>query len=158
MRRLLIDLHPPTLDDEGLVSATDVYLVEVLEPLGITCELHDLVVDQPAIETASLAYRLISEALWNVGKHADATHVTVRIESIAGAVDATVIDDGVGFDSARYRRRRAGHMGISACRELADRASGSWTIESAPGRGTTVRIHLPGVGGVHPSEPTTNRD
>ena len=151
MRRLLIDLHPPTLDDEGLVSAIDLYLTEVLEVLDVRCVLEAEIEDEPAMETASLAYRLITEALWNVAKHAGASHVSVHIDARGGAVDAVVIDDGVGFDVARARRRRAGHMGISACRELADRASGSWIVESEPAGGTTVRIHLPGAAAVLPS-------
>ncbi|NNF64147.1 MAG: hypothetical protein HKN07_07785 [Acidimicrobiia bacterium] len=150
MRRLLIDLHPPTLDDEGLVSAIDLYLAEVLEPIDVNCFLEAAIEDEPTIETASLAYRLITEALWNVAKHAQASRVDVQIDSRSGAVDAVIIDDGIGFDVARARRRRAGHMGISACRELADRASGSWIVESAPAHGTTVRIHLPGPAAILP--------
>lgn len=144
MRRLLVDLHPPTLDDEGLEAAIDGYFAEVLEPTGIECALDSRVEDEPSLETASLAYRLIAEALWNTAKHADASTVTVRIVAVAGGVDASIVDDGVGFDVTRPFHRRAGHMGISACRELAERASGSWTVESAPDVGTTVHIQLPG--------------
>lgn len=144
MRRLLIDLHPPTLDDEGLVSAIDVYLAEVLEPLDVECVLDDQVIDEPSIETASLAYRLAAEALWNTAKHADASRVVVTIRAESGAVDITVRDDGKGFDMQRQVRTRAGHMGLSACRELSSRASGTWRIDSSPGNGTTVTIHLPG--------------
>lgn len=144
MRRLLIDLHPPTLDNDGLVSAIDVYLSEVLEPLDIECELIDDVVDEPSIETASLAYRLVAEALWNVAKHAKATHVTVSLHARAGAVEILVSDNGVGFDHDQQTRRRAGHMGLSACRALSARASGSWNVDSATDAGTTVTIRLPG--------------
>lgn len=144
MRRLLIDLHPPTLDDDGLVSAIDVYLGEVLEPLGLGCSLLDTVDEEPAPGTASLAYRLAAEALWNVAKHAKATKVVVVVTIEAGTVEIIITDDGVGFDTAKAARRRAGHMGISACRELANRASGTWGVESDQTVGTTVRIWLPG--------------
>lgn len=143
MRRLLIDLHPPTLDDDGLVSAIDVYLGEVLEPLGLTCSLVETVHEEPAPGTASLAYRLASEALWNVAKHAEAKRVEVAVVMDGGAVEISITDDGIGFDTAKARRRKAGHMGISACRELASRASGTWSVDSGP-TGTTVRIWLPG--------------
>ena len=144
MRRLLIDLHPPTLDDDGLVSAIDVYLGEVIEPLGLECSLTDTVDEEPAFGTASLAYRLAAEALWNVAKHADASKVSVDVIIELGAVEITIIDNGIGFDTGTVQRRRAGHMGISACRELATRASGTWNVESQHGKGTAVRIALPG--------------
>lgn len=152
MRRLLIDLHPPTLDDDGLVSAIDVYLGEVLEPLGIECSLDDTVDEEPAPETASLAYRLAAEALWNVAKHAEASRVDVRVRIEAGTVEIQVSDDGKGFDTTTVQRRRAGHMGISACRELASRASGSWTVQSAVGAGTTVTLWLPGAAPIDATE------
>ncbi len=145
MRRLLIDLHPPTLDDDGLVSAIDVYLGEVLEPLGIECSLDETVDEEPLLATASLAYRLAAEALWNVAKHAEASHVDVRVRIDSGTVEIQISDDGNGFDTTTVQRRRAGHMGISACRELATRASGRWTVESAVGSGTTVTLWLPGA-------------
>ncbi len=144
MRRLLIDLHPPTLDDQGLGAALDGWMYELLEPLGITCTLDDQLDDELAIGTASLAYRLSTESLWNVAKHADATAVTVQLDGSNGGVRAVIVDDGVGFDAVRVRRSKAGHMGLSTCRELAARASGHWDVQSEPGRGTTVTFELPG--------------
>ena len=144
MRRLLIDLHPPTLDDDGLVSAIDVYLGEVLEPLGLECTLADSVDEEPTFGTASLAYRLAAEALWNVVKHAEATRVDVTVNVELGAVEVVIVDNGIGFDPAKFSRRRVGHLGIRECLELATRASGTWSADSEPGRGTTVRIWLPG--------------
>lgn len=152
MRRLLIDLHPPTLDDDGLVSAIDVYLGEVLEPLGLVCSLVDDVDVEPALETASLAYRLAVEALWNVAKHAQATTVDVAVTIESGSVQIKITDDGIGFDASSVRRSRAGHLGISACRELAARASGSWTVETAAGEGTTVTLWLPGAAPIDAGE------
>ncbi len=145
MRRLLVDLHPPTLGDDGLAAAVDVYFGEVLEPLDLECSLDEELSDEPSFETASLAYRLVAEALWNVAKHAEATKVLVRLEGADGSVRATIIDNGKGFDSSIGLRRRAGHMGMSACRELAGRASGSWTVHSTEGAGTTVEFELPGA-------------
>jgi signal transduction histidine kinase len=152
MRRLLVDLHPPTLDDDGLVSAIDVYLSEVLEPLGIECTLHEVVDEEPALGTASLAYRLTVEALWNVVKHADATQVDVGVTIEAGTVEIRIADNGKGFDSSKAKRRRAGHMGISACRELALRASGTWKVESNIGAGTVVTLWLPGAAPIDATE------
>lgn len=153
MRRLLIDLHPPSLDDEGLVSAVDAYLGEVLEPMGINCTLHESGDDDLSLGTASLAYRLVVEALWNVVKHADASEVEVSVSMNAGSVDVRISDDGVGFDTTRAARRRAGHMGLSACRELAMRASGSWHVVSEVGRGTQVVLSLPGRAAVDATSP-----
>ena len=152
MRRLLVDLHPPTLDDEGLVSAIDQYLGEVVEPHGVTCTLRDSVDEEPAIGTASLAYRLAVEALWNVVKHAEATQVEVDVTIEAGTVQIRISDDGIGFDKSKAERRRAGHLGISASRELAARASGTWHVDTAPGEGTVVSLWLPGAAPIDATE------
>jgi signal transduction histidine kinase len=143
MRSMLFELHPPTLDDEGLVSAVELYLYERLDPLGIDWKLHDRVVDEPRSATASLAYRLAREALANVAHHSQASHVDVTIEQVNGGILTRIVDDGVGCDVDAAIKGRAGHLGTVSSRHLAKRASGWWTMTSTPGSGTTVEFWLP---------------
>jgi signal transduction histidine kinase len=88
-----------------------------------------------AVESA--AYFVVSEALTNAAKYADATRATVVVEQAHGWVLVAVSDDGVGGADPR-----AG-TGLSG---LADRLSaldGRLEVDSAPGRGTTVRARIP---------------
>ena len=88
-----------------------------------------------AIELA--AYFVISEALTNVAKYADAAQATVSVERLNGRVVVAVADDGVGgADPGRG----------SGLRGLADRMAvleGRLEVKSEPGRGTTVKASIP---------------
>ncbi len=143
MRSMLFELHPPTLDDDGLVSALELYLYERIDPLDIEWTLHDRVEHEPTTATASLVYRLAREALSNVELHAQATRVDVMIETDDNGLSVRVVDNGIGCDIEQALHGRAGHLGTVSSRHLALQASGRWKIESAPGLGTTVDFWLP---------------
>jgi signal transduction histidine kinase len=86
-------------------------------------------------------YRAIREALSNVRRHARATTVLVRLTARPGGGAAlTIRDDGVGFDPATIP---ADHVGLRLLTDLATSVGGSLAIESAPGRGTTLRMEVP---------------
>ena len=85
----------------------------------------------------SAAYFVVSEALTNVAKYAEATRASVCVRRVDGRVAVEVADDGVGgADTARG----------SGLRGLADRVAaldGTLTLDSPPGRGTRVRAEIP---------------
>jgi len=86
--------------------------------------------------------RITQEALTNAAKYArDATAacVAIRCEVATGALLLTISDDGCGFD---VDAAGAG-VGLSSMRERAQAMGGSLTVESAPGKGTTIKAHLP---------------
>jgi len=88
-------------------------------------------------------YRIVQEALNNAVRHAQADTVEVEIEARDGLVTITVRDDGGGFDpGARAIRER--RLGLTSMRERAERLGGTFSVESAPGAGTTVRVEVPG--------------
>ncbi len=143
MRSMLFELHPPTLDDEGLGSAVELYLYERLDPLDIAWDLQDRLRVEPSAATQSLAYRLTREALSNVARHSQATQVTVTLENADEGIHIRIVDNGVGCDIESALHGRAGHLGTVSSRHLAQRASGRWTINSTPGEGTTVEFWVP---------------
>ena len=143
LRRMLFELHPVVLEDEGLAIATEVYLEETMEPLGVKWSLDDQLNAEPDGPTRVLSFRLIHEALSNVAAHADATKVSVSLSSIDGGISAVIVDDGDGFEPASIPQPRPGHLGISNVRYLAQRVGGRFDIESAPGFGCAVRIWIP---------------
>jgi signal transduction histidine kinase len=95
-------------------------------------------------EAASLtAYRLIQEGLTNIYKHAGASQVAISLTRSAGGsrgdLCVAVADDGRGVD---LRRRSAGH-GLDGMRERTLLSGGTFSIDSAPGRGLRFEAHLP---------------
>lgn len=92
-----------------------------------------------ADEVVSALAGAVGEALTNVGKHADAGRVVVFVEPDDGGVFCSVRDDGVGFDPATTAER----VGLtSSIRARMDDVGGTIEIDSAPGRGTEVRLRV----------------
>jgi signal transduction histidine kinase len=88
---------------------------------------------------AAEIYSLVNESLANAGKHARAAHVRARVAIDEHEVRITVEDDGTGFDG----RADDGHLGIRLLADLAREAGGELTVDSAPGRGTRIRVEAP---------------
>ncbi|SMH34854.1 sensor histidine kinase [Azospirillum agricola] len=96
-------------------------------------------------QAAETLYRMIEEALRNAVRHADATSVAVSVALVEGgdgaaAFQASVRDDGVGFDPTADQ---ANHFGLLGLREQAELIGAALTLDSAPGRGTTVILRWP---------------
>jgi signal transduction histidine kinase len=142
LRQLSHDLHPPLLQESGLPRAVQAYCEQFSAASGIavTCDaaedVHDL------SRGAALAlFRIIQEALGNAAKHASAKQVSVRLSRSDGMVSLTVSDDGVGLDPDRFAS--PGGLGLVMMRERASQLNGRFELESAPGRGTTIRVVVP---------------
>jgi signal transduction histidine kinase len=143
IRSLLVEIHPPNLRATGLEAA----LGDLLTPLagrGIETSLDvadGLDLDE---ETEQLFYRAASEAIRNAERHAEASHLAVRVGARDGWAHLEVTDDGVGFTQIERDRSRAeGHVGLSLLEELAARMGGSLDVRSTPGRGTTFALEAP---------------
>ena len=95
VRRLVHDLRPPALDDLGLEAAVRQQADRVRSEVDVDVTADGATGLPAAVEVA--AYRIVSEALANVVKHAGARHVDVRLEGDAGALTVTVADDGRGI-------------------------------------------------------------
>jgi PAS domain S-box-containing protein len=142
LRRLIFDLRPPALDNEGLGEAVRQQLERLKAETGWRTTIVDDLDAQPAEEIASALYRIIQEALTNVRKHASAREVSVHLGSDTERVRGSVADNGAGFDVERASHDRM-HLGLASMRERAALFGGWCRIESSPGAGTTVRFDLP---------------
>jgi signal transduction histidine kinase len=141
VRRLVHDLRPPALDDLGLTGAVRQQAERVLPAsVGAAVTAVDDGDLPAAVEVA--AYRIASEALANVARHARASRVDVRLERQDGALVVTVADDGVGIPPGAP----AG-VGLVSLRERAAELGGSCTVECPAHGGTVVRAVLPASGG-----------
>jgi PAS domain S-box-containing protein len=132
LRELARGIHPAVLTDRGLEPALENLAARSPVPVNVQTPPERL---PPQIEAA--AYFVVSEALANVAKYADASSVKVDVERQNGRVFVEVTDDGVG--GADPRRG-------SGLRGLADRLAaidGTLEVESPAGRGTRVRAEIP---------------
>ncbi|MFZ5809652.1 MAG: histidine kinase [Chloroflexota bacterium] len=141
MRLLIMELRPPTLDQEGLVGALQKRLDAVEKRVGIKARvMMEEFCDLPIAVEKEL-YWIAQEALNNSLKHANASHVTVLINVEGASVILRVIDDGIGFDVQSAQSQ--GGMGLFNMRERAARLGGSLVIESTIGSGTVVSACVP---------------
>jgi two-component system NarL family sensor kinase len=135
VRRLVYDLRPPALDDLGLVPALEQQAqrfpgleVAVLAPRPIERL-------PAAVEVA--AYRIATEALTNVARHAAAQRCTIHLR-LNGCLELEVRDDGRGMPG----EWRPG-VGVASIRERAAELGGTCTLEAVAGGGTRVLARLP---------------
>lgn len=142
LRSLLVDIHPPNLRVAGLDAAlTDA--ASRLSASGVDVEL-DVAAERLPEDTEALFYRAASEAMRNVERHAQASHVRIGVRSANGTVRLEVVDDGVGFTvEQRDSRRHQGHVGLSLLEELTARAGGRLVVVSQPGEGTSLSLEVP---------------
>jgi signal transduction histidine kinase len=139
LRSLLVEIYPPELHRQGLEAA----MRDLLAPCtarGIDAHLD---VDQESNlppEVQALFFRAAQEALRNVVKHAGARRVDVEVARRNGRATLKVTDDGGGFDVDGGPD--GAHFGLRLLEDLAREAGGDFAIETAPGRGTTLRLEV----------------
>jgi signal transduction histidine kinase len=145
--RLSFELRPLALDDLGLESGLRLLVDEWSAVSHIPVDLHVNGLARrslpPDVETT--VYRIVQEGLTNILKHAQATHVSMIVESRPGELLAIVEDDGIGFDPNVVAHAPGARkpLGIVGMWERAELAGGNIEIESAPGSGTTIYLHVP---------------
>ncbi len=128
-------VYPPLLEAEGLAATIAQHTQKSALPVAV--EADGLGRYPREIEAA--VYFTILEALQNIAKYANASTVSVRLQEADGELSFEVTDDGAGFDPATV----VAGSGLANMSDRLDAAGGSLNMESAPGRGTTVRGKVP---------------
>lgn len=140
-RRIAADLRPLVLDDLGLGAAIDWLVQSFSQRTGVACVLdldEELELPEPY---ATAIFRIVQESLANVGKHAGAKQVTVRVARDGDDMLLSVQDDGAGFRMTDPRKPQS--LGLVGLRERALLLKGKVTITSEPGQGTLVEARIP---------------
>src|SRR5438309_2145969 len=146
MRERAQDLRPPMLDELGLEASLRWYVEREAKRAGLASRLALAPLAQrPPAAVETTCFRVAQEALTNVIRHAQAHVVDVELSAASGTLQLVVHDDGRGFDVSAARKRAAhgGSQGLLSMQERVALAGGDLEIDSAPGRGTTVRARLP---------------
>jgi signal transduction histidine kinase len=152
VHRFARELRPAALDDLGLVPTLQSYLRHFTMETGIRTRLaaFDGLNALSTLRRTTL-YRIVQEALTNVAKHSKATNAAVSIECLPRRLRLRISDDGHAFDVAAVQNCNAGRrLGLLGMQERAEMIGGCFSIDSNPGKGTTVAVVIPFR---HPSSP-----
>lgn len=144
VREAILGLRETVREDGGLEGSLREYLRKYSRQTGIaatlTCEGDTRRVLSPRVEVQLL--RVVQEALTNTRKHAAAQRVTVSLNGTGPRATLTIEDDGVGFDPSAVARSMDGGFGLASMRERVEQVGGRIAVETAPDRGTTIRVEL----------------
>ena len=141
-RSAIGDLRQSAAIPEDLTEAVREEADRFATATGIACTLDLATLPPLPDDIREHALRVVSEGLTNVARHAQASQVWVRLASGDDGLEVEVRDDGVGFDPADAAAQ-SGHYGLLGMRERARLAGGTLVVESAPGKGTTLRLNVP---------------
>jgi signal transduction histidine kinase len=132
LRDLARGLHPAVLSERGLAAALEALAAR--SPLPV--DLH-LRCERAAAWAEAAIYFTVAEALTNVAKHAQATHVSVAIDCADGMLVAEIADDGLGG------ARPAAGSGLQGLADRLEAVGGTLSVDSPPDAGTRIRARAP---------------
>lgn len=140
MRALIFELRPESLETEGLVGALSRQVAVLQARYKLTVEAH--LADEPelSLERKQALYYIAREAFHNIVKHAGASTVILRLARQESEIVLEVHDNGKGFDPTGPF---PGHLGLHSMQERATKMGGTLTIDSTPGQGTRLSVHVP---------------
>lgn len=135
-------LHPSILYELGLIKAieTECNNYTRLRRISPTLDLDNTIKDVPK-EIALCIYRILQEGLRNIGKHAMASDIQVRLCMRKNTICLFLKDNGIGFDSASAKERAG--IGLASMVERARLVNGDLSIESGTEIGTTIKLKIP---------------
>lgn len=145
VHRFARELRPALLDDLGLIPALHSFLKSFMKETGIRTSLTAFKdVEKLSNAKRTALYRIAQEALNNVSRHAKASRVDVCLEDLPRAIRMQVKDDGKSFEVDRmWEEKRSRHLGMLGMKERAEMVGGTFHVDSAPGKGTTVTTLIP---------------
>jgi signal transduction histidine kinase len=154
LRQVCAELRPPMLDTLGLGAAVRSLLKEWSEQckIAISFEISpDAGFRSLPDEVAVNLYRVVQEALANIGKHARAKHVDLSLQYVGGQLSLTIQDDGVGFNTpdTMHSLTTQNHFGLAGMQERIELIGGKWSIQSGQDAGTRVSVTWQAGGSNH---------
>ena len=146
VRRLSQDLRPPMLDRLGLIPSLEWLASDVSRYSGIAIKPQVLGTERRMPPEAELMlFRIAQEALRNMWRHSQATEAEIIVEFDVGRIRITVKDNGKGFDLPKSvgDLTRSGKLGLAGMQERVQLLGGNITLESKPGKGTSIIVEAP---------------
>lgn len=142
-RRVVEDLRPSLLDHFGLPTALRAYVDAACTKAAVQADIRMPDEDSEPIpkDIAITLFRIVQAGLNNVIQHAGARNVTLELTADAGEYSFTLQDDGRGFDTGSAHD--SWPHGIMGMQQRVRALGGKFSLESAPGRGTILRVTVP---------------
>lgn len=143
LHRLAANLRPASLDHLGLVKALEQYINDFSKQHSVIVDIEAVGLDQKRLPTEieTSIFRIVQESLTNVALHAEASHVDVLITYRNQHIVALIEDDGIGFITTSPAIEK--QLGLFGMKERVEMLRGSFTLESAPGKGTMIKVEVP---------------
>ncbi|GAA5040434.1 GAF domain-containing sensor histidine kinase [Streptomyces siamensis] len=143
LRAAVVELRPTALDEDGLVATlrNQIQVLDRAHSSRVAFSSRGVRALPAAQEEALL--RVAQEALHNALRHSGAARVDVTLDKHGPGAVLRVTDDGSGFEPAAIRSAGR-HLGLVSMRDRASGVGGNLTVESAPGKGTTIEMEVPG--------------
>jgi signal transduction histidine kinase len=145
-RALVWSLRPVELDELGLVPAIERLAADATDGHGVDVDLHCAGLEgRLPPETETNVYRIVQEAITNVIRHGEAQSLSIVLTRLGDELTAVIEDDGRGFDPEELAEVTSlgGGVGLAGMKERALAIGGRLAVESAPARGTTIRLRAP---------------
>ncbi len=145
-RHIYMGLRPSMLDNEGLLATLEWLCRECMKLYPERhIEFEAAIAEEKIPESLKVnIFRIAQEALNNIARHSRAEWVDISLSKSTGEIRLVVSDDGVGMDQELIlRTNTARSLGLTSMRERAELTGGSFSIESAPGEGTTITACWP---------------
>jgi signal transduction histidine kinase len=150
LQRMVSGLHPPQLDDLGLLAALRWYTNDISSRTGLTISIvnHG---GKPKLtsDLRSVVFRIAQEAINNVVRHADASRIDIQLDYTAKSIYLRVEDNGQGFNTDVVLKKKPGKptaWGLLGMVERASLVGGTCNIFSYPGKGTLIEVNVPIIG------------
>jgi PAS domain S-box-containing protein len=147
VRDMAYGLYPPSLDEFGLVYTIRRYCEDFAGENGLTINFFSVGMDSLNLDfdAEMTLYRSVQEGLTNIKKHADASHVDVRLSASFSHIMLHIEDNGKGFEvdrrmKAAFDEKR---MGLWGMEQRVASLDGEMKIESGPMHGTKILIKFP---------------
>jgi signal transduction histidine kinase len=150
LQRLVSGLHPPQLDDLGLLAALRWYTSDISDRTGIIINIINQG-KKPKLssDVRAVVFRIAQEAITNVVRHARATKIDIQVDYSEDNIYLRVEDNGEGFNTDEVMKKKPGKPTAWGLLGMAERAllvGGTCNIFSHPGKGTLIEVNVPIIG------------
>jgi two-component system sensor histidine kinase DegS len=145
LRRVVVGLRPPALDELGLTHALRQSLLD-LKANGLDCKFSEVGTPLRLPSSMEIAvYRIVQEALNNIRKHANASKINLQLQFQEDKLLVKIGDNGKGFDLSQTLDSAisVGHVGLLGMKQRAEMLGGDLRIKTGEGTGTTIILSLP---------------